>query len=278
MNEALSYLAFSILGLLAIHAGIVHTVKTRAEQNIRALLGSKGAIHLHIAPNGFWGWEQNRLREVDISASHVSLLTIPLQLYPHSGWRGDIDSMSLHLRRFTLQNLPVHSLIITIPHLTYDAGRAVLHGELQLRSAGTGTASIAIGANGLKEFILHKYPSRFENLHVQILSGKIALTGSINLIGEYVPIRSYYQLNVQDGRYVYLVSPEIELNGSPTPSSLSASIVHSINPVLDLVKDLSLGGYFELKSVSIQTGRVLFHGLAFIPSHSLILNKGRVHE
>ena len=70
---------------------------------------------------------------------------------------------------------------------------------------------------------------------------------------------------IREGRYVDLTDASIRLNGAESSPQAVERTLKSVNPVLDLEKDLALGRYFYAREVIAGEGTLTVRGTATIP-------------
>ncbi len=277
MNDTLEY-SFLALGLLMVfHIGLLHSVEHNANRGVRRQFGDSADVKVVMQPAGLFGVENNHWHTISIDVENAKLNALPLYLYPHSSWRGEIDQLQLRLQHFSLSGLAVHKLTASIPFLTYDAAKAVSMGTLQLRSAGTGTARIWVGAPGLQEFIARKYARLLRSVAIRISDGHIHLTADLNLLGSWLPIRGQFDLRVTHERFVYIANPVIILNHRPATAGLAEALINQVNPVLDTDLDLGLDRVFRLSNLQIGGNEVLFAGSLSLPVHVPLQHRKKVN-
>jgi hypothetical protein len=277
MNDTLEY-SFLAVGLFMVfHIGLLHSVEHNAYTGVRRQFGDSAAVKVVMQPAGFFGVENNHWHSISIDVENAKLNALPLYLYPHSSWRGEIDQLQLRLQHFSLSGLAVHKLTANIPSLTYDAAKAVSTGTLQLRSAGTGTARIWVGAPGLQEFIAQKYARLLRSVAVRISDGHIYLTADLNLLGSWLPFRGQFDLRVTHERFVYLTDPVVVLNHRHATAGLAEAVIKQVNPVLDTDLDLGLDKVFRLSNLQIEGNEVLFVGSLSLPVQVPLQDRKKVN-
>ncbi len=265
MNDTLEYSVLALGLLMVLHIGLLHSVERKAYDSVHAQFGTNSIVQVLMVPAGVFGLEANHWRDITISVKNAELNNLPLSLHPHSSWRGEIDQLKLRIRHLYLSGISVDRMDAKIPAVTYDAGTAVTRGQLQLRSAGDGTASIWVGSIGLQEFIARKYARLLRSVRVRITDGHVYIAAQLNLLGSWFPFKGRFGLRVQGNRYVYLVHPVVSLNHQPATTGLSKAVAQQVNPVLDTVTDLGLQGVFRLSSLSIQGNEIQFLGSMNLP-------------
>lgn len=55
------------------------------------------------------------------------------------------------------------------------------------------------------------------------------------------------------------------MNDAPVPDSMAAGLIQPVNPVLDVVNDLGLGGFFTISEVEVDSQCVTVRGRLTIP-------------
>jgi hypothetical protein len=68
-----------------------------------------------------------------------------------------------------------------------------------------------------------------------------------------------------EGRYLFIEEPSIQIDGKNPNPLFVQSLLKTLNPVIDLEKDLGLGSFVFVTDVEIGEGAVNLRGRATIP-------------
>ena len=265
MDDTLKTIVFGFLGLIVFHAGLERRAKDDAARQVSDAFHHSGTVHTIVEPRGMFGALGNRFYAIDVVGSGFVTDELPFVAIPRSGWKGHIRHLRLHFDSLTLKGLPIERFDADIPNVTYDLGHALYKDRLVVRGSGEGPASVRIGANGLRLFILRKYNRTLTDVNVSFTDNRVIISGKVLLFGSQSPITAIGELVPRAGRYVDLTKPVMQMNGQPLSPVFVSNVLKQINPVLDISVDLGLTGYLTLSSVAIGGEAVTVYGLATIP-------------
>jgi hypothetical protein len=265
MDDTLKTVIFGFLGMIVFHASLEKRAQHDATRQVSASFRNTGSIRAVTEPRGMFGALANHFYAVDIYGTGQSTEHLPFLAFPREGWKGHIRHLRLHFNDLTLKGLPVSRFEADIPNVTYDLGQALYKDRLVIRGAGTGPATVTIGAEGLKTFILKKYGRSMREIQIGFADHKVVISGRILLLGAQSPFVAIGELVERDGRYVDLTRTSVDLNGKPLAPEVAASMLKQINPVLDIATDLDLADYLKITHVSIGAAEITVFGQASIP-------------
>lgn len=209
------------------------------------------------------------LKRVMISASDFTAPGLPLFTEPELSQSGRIDDLRIELRNFALGALGIAELSSSIPDCRYDLGLAINHGKIRLSKSGLGTGSVTVTAGALEPFILHKY-REIKSVHVEIGNGHVRVSG----YGEFLIIHTQFEVEATispvEGTKLYLTDAQITFDGKPADPLSKKALLDTLNPVVDLNKDLRLYGAIEVEKVSLDKGVLRADGTTSIPNRPTI--------
>ena len=266
MDDTLQNVTLGLLALFAIHGSLEQRARRGAERQVSESFNHTGQVRARLAPRGLLGLEASDFYAVDVYGEDLQADRLPFYVYPRKGWKGSIRHLRLHLRRFTLADLPIRLFDADIPFATFDIGHALYKSRLVLRGTGSGPAAVAVDAQGLTAFIKRKFSATLSDVTVSFPNHKVLITGKASLFSALSPITTTGVLVPREGRYLELAEPEIRLNGVLLSPQGTAGLLKQINPVLDTDKDLGLGGYFVMERVEVGEDEVIITGRATIPN------------
>jgi len=265
MDDTLKTVIFGFLGMIVFHASLEKRAQHDAARQVSASFQNTGSIRAVTEPRGMFGALANHFYAVDIYGTGQSAEHLPFLAFPREGWKGHIRHLRLHFDNLTLKGLPVSRFEADIPNVTYDLGQALYKDRLVIRGAGAGSATVTIGAGGLRTFILKKYGRSLREIQVSFRDHKVVISGKILLFGAQSPFVAVGELVDRDGRYVDLTRTSVDLNGQPLSPEVAANMLKQINPVLDIAADLDLAEYLKISHVSIGASDITVFGQASIP-------------
>ena len=265
MDDTLQNIFFGLCSFLVVRGTFEGRARHGAERQVREAFHETGTVDARVKERGLFGYYVNDLYSVDISGHGMTVSDLPFRVARRGGWKGSIKHLRLDLRDFTLNGLPVHRLTADIPDSTYDLGWAFYRSRLQLRSAGVGPASVAVGADGLVSYINQKYDSTLSDVICVFGFEKITLSGIIRLFGVSTPFTAMGTLKPRESRFVDLTSPTVTLGGKRLKPQDARIILSTVNPLLDLEKDFGLRGFFLLDTISVGDRFLTLRGRMTIP-------------
>lgn len=275
MDDITRALTFGLLAFLTIHGSLEQRARRGAELQVSESFQHTGTVRSEIQPRGLFGLEASDFWSVDVYGMDLRSDKLPFYVYPRPGWKGSIRHLRLHLKRFTLNGLPIRSFEADIPSATFDISHALSHSRLVLRGTGEGTSAVKVDADGLKAFIRKKFSDKLLDVSVAFPNHRTRIEGKITIFSGATPFAATGTLIPRAGRFLDLADAEMLLNGiRMTPSGVKY-ILTLINPVLDTDADLGLVGYFVMERVEIGEDEIIITGRASIPiaAEKKILNK-----
>jgi hypothetical protein len=265
VDDWLKGLAFGFFGLLVIHGSLEGRARRDARQQVRAAFGDAGQIDVRVAPKGMFGLYAGQIHSVDVYGTGIQTDRLPFALVPKTGTFGTLGHLRLHLRDFQLIGLPIRRFEVDVPQIEYDLSHAWFRNRFVLRRSGTGTASVEIGGEGLRQFLLRKYAAILGDVQVTFPASQLALRGRASLLGINAPFSATANLVVRDGRYVDFAQPSFFVNNVPASEQVQALLLARFNPILDIEDDLGLRGFLMLKTVSVGTDSLTVSGTITVP-------------
>ncbi len=204
------------------------------------------------------------LKRVSISASDFSTEGLPLFTEPQLSRSGRIDELVISLSHFTLGKLAIESLDSSIPNCRYDFGLAAGKGKIRLSESGAGSGSVVVTAPALEAFILHKY-KEIKTVQVEIAGGKVHVSG----YGEFLIISTHFDvvasLSAPNGTQLLLTNAAITFDGKPADELSRKALLDTLNPVVDLNKDLKLYDAIHVSDITLERGLLRASGPTRIP-------------
>lgn len=204
-------------------------------------------------------------KRVTIEAADFSTPGLPLFTEPQLPKSGKIDDLRIVLHNFELRNLHIKELFSDIPDCRYDFGLAVHKNRIRLSQSGVGVGSVVIEQSDLEKFILAKYPS-IKTVHVKIADGKVHVWG----FGEFIVIRTNFDvvaaITAQGGDKLALADSTITFDGKAADEASKAALLQTLNPVVDLNRDLGLYGAISVLKIEMTNGELKATGSTTIPN------------
>lgn len=205
-----------------------------------------------------------RTEEVTIRASKFSTDSLPLFTEPERSRRGSIGTLRIELDSFTLGKLHVRRLEAAIPKCRFDLGLALRKKQIRLSESGVGFGQVWIDDADLEKFILAKFPE-IKSVSVRSDRGFVWVEGQGDFLIISTQFRVLAKLLPEGGSKIALANARIAFDGLPADSAAAQAVLDTLNPVVDLDKDLRLHGAIELEGVYPENGYLRAWGKTKIP-------------
>ncbi len=237
--------------------------RAAAAEIAERLTGAEKKVSVNVRPNGLGGaWGDLEL--ATITASDFSLKGLPLFTEPERSRSGKVGTLQLRLSDFVLGGLRVESLWADIPDCRYDFGLARSEKKIRLSQSGTGTGVVRILEQDLADYIVRKY-AEIKRCTVKVEKGFVWVEG----YGEFLIVKSEFtviaKIEVVDGTKLVLTQPKIYFDWRRAEPVAAEALLKSLNPVVDLRKDLGLFDAVMVESVSLEDGVLEARGKTKIP-------------
>ncbi|GIV15476.1 MAG: hypothetical protein KatS3mg022_0911 [Armatimonadota bacterium] len=237
-----------------------------AERQILQQLGGIGQVQVHIQPRwGALGVLLARAETIRVHASGFHTAQMPFFTEaPVRAWQGKADRVQIVLEDFYLGGLPVRHMEATIPGVSLDSREAALRLRIRLFSAGWGNGWVTLDEESLNEFIKRRLPE-VRSPHVRVTPSEVRITGQLVVLLTPWQFEVTGGVGVREGRQVVVENVQVRVEGEDLPSAVVQKIVDTLNPVLDVQRDLRLGGAFVVERVEQGNGFVKLIGRATVP-------------
>lgn len=255
---------FLIFGLGT--AGVRHFEKAAADDIRSKLFGGPDPIAVSVKAklNGVLGGAIGDLSQVEIKAAHFSTPGLPLYTEPDRSTKGKVKLLRLELSDFVLGNLRVERLQAEIPNCRYDYALALARGKIRLSRSGVGAGSVRLRDRDLESFILSKF-HEIKRVHVTAMKGEVLVEG----YGEFLVINTNFSVRAKlvspNGYQLVLSEAQITFDGNPAEAQASRVLLETLNPVVDLRKDLGLLDAISVEKIVIAPGYLEASGKTRIP-------------
>jgi len=135
---------------------------------------------------------------------------------------------------------------------------------MRLSKSGSGSGTVRVAARDLESFILKKFHD-IQSVEVRIAGGKIHVNGS----GDFLLIHTNFTVTANleplTGSKLVLANADILFDGRPADDLSRKALLQTLNPVVDLNRDLKLYGAIDVKSVRLLEGVLEASGDTRIP-------------
>lgn len=200
----------------------------------------------------------------EITARDFSLQGLPLFTEPDRSQKGRIRHLKMALSDFTLRGLKVAELKADIPDCRFDLDLALKHKELRLSRSGVGEGYVKIHQSNLADWIVRKY-AEIKTCDVDASRGTVLVSG----YGEFLIVKTNFKvlakLTAVDGTKLMLTDARIWFDGIRADALASQTLLKTLNPVVDLNRDLGLYDAVSVEKIDARNGFVTASGKTKIP-------------
>ncbi len=235
-----------------------------AAVDIRSQLRGNAVVAVQTKMSGLLGAPLGEIKEATIRAEDFQTDGLPLFVEPWRSKRGKVERLNIDLSNFDLGKLHVASLVASIPDCRFDLGLASRHRKIRLSQSGVGLGSVTIMDRDLEHFILNKF-HEIKKVTVRTEKGKVFIEGD----GEFVIVKTHFNviatLVSPDGHTLELANTRIFFDDKPADELARKALLQTLNPVVDLQKDLKLYDAITVKGIELENGRVRAWGDTKIP-------------
>mgnify|MGYP001809621401 FL=1 len=223
----------------------------------------KGSVSVNIRPTPIaaaWG-------EVDsatITADNFSLDGLPLFTEPDRSQKGKLGTLRIRLKDFTLRKLKVAELQADIPGCRYDFALAMRDRQLRLSRSGVGDGWVKIREEDLAAYLVRKFPE-IKRCTVRVMHGIVWVEG----YGEFLIIKTNFaviaKISVTNGTELNLSEAKVFFDWRETSGPAVDGLLQTLNPVIDLDKDLGLYDAVQVEEIRLRDGVMFAKGKTKIP-------------
>lgn len=265
MDDTLRNVTLGLFAFFALHVSLEPRARHGAERQLREAFNQTGTVHAAVRQRGLLGYEANDIWSVDVYGREQTIDRLPFVIVPREGWKGSIHRLSLHLMDFTLAGLPVHRFDADLPNVGYDLGHAFYKSRLVIRGAGIGIGIVVINRTGLNTFLARKFGNLLSDVNFVSNQNIISLDGKLDLFGSPTSFKAKGQIKIRGGRCLDLTEAEILLDDKPLTAQATEALMKRLNPLLDIERDLKLGGIFFIDRVEVGDGDITIFGRVSLP-------------
>ncbi|MBX3118786.1 MAG: hypothetical protein KF784_06945 [Fimbriimonadaceae bacterium] len=239
--------------------------RTAAQDILSRLGGPDKKVSVHTELNGIIGGPMGDIKRATITASDFTLDSLPLFTEPERSQKGVLRELNLKLNNFSLGGLRIEELEAKIPDCRYDYALAISKRQIRLSKSGEGVGVVRILEEDLEAFILHKF-REIKQVSVRIRDDYAFVEG----FGEFIFIKTGFfvlaKITSPDGNRLMLTNARIVFDDGPASEAAKQALLHSLNPVVDLNKDLNLFGAITVEKISLERGVLEASGRTRIPA------------
>lgn len=257
-----------IWGLIFLGAGgLAEDFQRVAANEIASLLeGAQKKVQLRATFRSFLNPALGEVDVATITASGFECEGLPLFTEPERSKAGRIGTLAIRMNDFVLSGLRCESLVVDIPDCRFDFGLAKREKKLRLSRSGEGPGQVRLKLDDLERFILKKF-REIQKVDLSIDGRWIQVKGT----GQFLLLQSDFYVKARletDGKRL-IFSDAIVRIGTETPTpEVQATLLRSLNPIIDFDEDLGLQGGIQAKKVELGDEEVKISGRVRIPSRT----------
>lgn len=228
------------------------------------LQGEGKVVAVNVRPRGLaaaWG----ELDLATIRAQNFTLNEMPLFVEPERSQAGKLGMLQLRLTDFQLRGLRVESLSADIPGCRYDFGLARRTQQIRVTRTGEGTGEVVVREADLAQYLVTKY-REIKRATVRLDRGWVWVEGYGEFLIAKTEFRLLARLTPKGKRQLELTDAKIWFDGNRTDEFGRATLLRTLNPVVDLEKDLGLFDAVDVTHVETRDGVLRARGITRIPS------------
>ena len=255
---------FLATGLWQVANSEVRSFENSAARDIAARLEGtdrRVEVRAKVGPEAIFG----DIHSVTLRASKFETDGLPLFTEPSRSKRGVLRSLRVEMADFTLRGLHVQSLRATIPDNRFDFALAVGKRQIRLSRSGTGPGEVVVSEKDLEDFIKLKF-KEVKEVAVRLDRDKIFVDGR----GEFIIFEANFSLVARlepvDGTKLAVAHARILIDGKPAGDAARDVLLRTLNPVLDLNRDLLLNDAVFVRRLEVGGGLMKAFGDVTIPA------------
>lgn len=264
MNETLRDGAIAIFGF-ALLSNLLGQRTQHAIVHDLSHTAKGGHLQARVYPRGMFGSLLGQANSVRVTGSGVSINELPFTIQRGGGLHANVERLFLDLSDIQLKGLPVKRLSVVLPSVSVDADALIGRERMVMRSAGEGKAEGEFSIDKLMALFSTKMPS-VSDVHIETNSNGLKIRANMSFFGFPNTIEADGTLNIVDGKYLILAFSRLTLNGATADPLLAKGMLDTVNPVLDIQRDLGLGALLTLTDVETKEGAVIVKGKLTIPA------------
>ena len=263
MNDGLRDAGYAVLGLAMLSWILTDRVSHAARRELKSAFPSAN-FDIRITPRGLLGMTVGQAYRARISGGGFTAESLPFRIEPGGGAVAGIRHLELDLHDIVLRDLGVQTLTADIPFVKADATKAFFDGHLRFRGAQEGTGEAILTAEQIERYLAKKRP-QFQELKIRLSQGEAFISGKTALLIPGSAFEAKATVGISEGRYLNAENPTVSLNGTPMPRTMAIQLLKTVNPIIDIDKDLGLGEWLYITSAEIAEGKLTVRGRIHIP-------------
>ncbi len=271
MSDNLKDAAAAGLGLLILTGFLNHRAEHAIVHDLAKTVQG-GKINATVNGRGMFGLLFGQASTVFISGSGFKSDGFKFRVQRGSGLRAYVARLNLSFTDFTVRDVPVRRYVADFPSVSIDGARVIFDERIIMRTAGEGIAEATVGPEALAAIFARKFP-QYKNVKIALRPGVVDVSAEANALGITTRVESSSSTALSEGRYVLLSASKVLVNGKEASPEFVKNLYKTINPAVDIYKDLGLGGYFYATRLDLEDGVLKVRGRALIPGKGHELDK-----
>ena len=251
-----------LFGGLIASAGLVREFEVSAARDVKAQLQGPAVVNVSTRAGLSGLWQE--IGSAKIRAKNFSAESLPLFTEPERSQKGILHRLELDLTDFRLKQLRVKRLTAQIPDCRFDSALALAKKKIRLSRSGIGVGRVEVDAAALEQFVLQKF-SEIKRVAITFAGDRVKVTG----YGEFLVVATEFEvdarLEIRGANQLHLADAVIDFDGKRADPLSREALLKTLNPILDLERDLQLFGALQLSKVSFLGATMIAEGPATIP-------------
>jgi len=263
VNDTLKDTALALFGLWLFNWVLTDRVEHAARRDLRAAIPN-GRIDARVESRGLYGMVVGRAWRATISGGGFTTDTLPFRLEPGGGTRASVRHLTLDLHDIVVRDLPIRTLRADIPFVELDGTRVLFSGHVSLRAAGEGRGEAVLTAEGLTRFLSKQRP-QFRNLEIRLVPGEARVRAETTFLAASSLVEGRAKIAIAAGRRLNAVDAKITLGGRELSAPLTETLLRTLNPIIDIERDLGLGDWLYVTDAEIGDGILTVRARVTLP-------------
>ena len=157
----------------------------------------------------------------------------------------------------------------SIHNLRFDLGEAMDHHRIVITQGGSGPCEVKLSQSSLTKFALRRLPI-FQSVQMSLEGNRITAGGQMQWQGKLVPFTATGSLSIVDGVKLEVEDARLVIDSKPLSADATKFFLATLNPLLDLNRDLHLDNGVTMTSVRYEAPFFVIDGTATVPKTSTV--------
>lgn len=241
-----------------------------AERHVLDQLGGSGTVRVRIEPRwGALGVLLARAENIQVEASGFHTAQMPFFAeQPIPRWQGSARQVHIVFADFSVSGIPIRRFESRLFNVKLDSRAAAFALRVRLFGAERGPGWVELDEESMLAFIRRRLPE-VHSPTVHISPSGVTIEGE--LVGLLVPWRFHASgiPRVVNSSSLSIDDVQVQMEGERLAPALVQKVLSALNPVLDVERDLRLGGAFVLERAELHSGFIRLIGRTTVPPREL---------